>query len=70
MKKCCENCYHSSCCLDKPNLCSRYREMTIEEMVYEMMCANCEKAHYCHNVCENCDEYEDEVNRLYEEEGK
>lgn len=41
---------------------------TIEDIVYEQMCAGCEREHYCHNACENCDEYEDEVNRLYEEE--
>lgn len=43
---------------------------SIEEKVYEMMCAGCEREHYCHNACENCEEYEDEVNRQYEEEGK
>lgn len=43
---------------------------TIEERVYELMCANCENASYCHNACENCDEYEEEVNRLYEEGDK
>lgn len=39
----------------------------IEWEVYQLMCANCENAHYCHNACENCEEYDDEVNRLYDE---
>ena len=43
---------------------------TIEERVYELMCAGCEKEHYCHNACETCDEYADEVERLYDEQLK
>ena len=39
---------------------------TIEDIVYERMCADCEEAHRCHNLCENCDEYEDRVNHLYD----
>jgi len=42
--------------------------INIEDYVYEMMCMDCEHSYYCHINCENCDEYEDEVERLYEEE--
>ena len=43
-------------------------KISVEDKVYELMCEGCEHAHYCHNACENCDEYEDEVQRLYIEE--
>lgn len=39
----------------------------IEFEVYQEMCAGCENEHYCHNACENCDEYVDEVERRYQE---
>lgn len=42
----------------------------IEYEVYLSMCYGCENEHYCHNACENCDEYQDEIDRLYEEEKK
>lgn len=40
----------------------------IEEEVYQYMCANCERAYYCHNACVNCEEYEDELMERFEEE--
>lgn len=36
-----------------------------EKLLYESMCGNCERSHYCHNSCENCDEYEN----VYEQGG-
>ena len=42
-------------------------KISIEEKVYEYMCAGCEHEYFCHNACENCEEYEDEVDRLYME---
>lgn len=31
----------------------------IEEILYERFCNGCPDEHYCHNACENCDEYAD-----------
>jgi len=39
----------------------------IEEELYSRMCDGCENERRCHVYCENCDEYEDELNRMYEE---
>ena len=43
---------------------------TIEEIIYEEMCAGCENEHYCHSTCQNCDEYEDALNERYEHQNK
>ena len=43
------------------------KSVAIEQMVYQYMCVDCEHEHYCHNACENCEEYEDELDRLYKE---
>ena len=40
----------------------------IEWEVYQRMCAGCEREHYCHNNCENCEEYADAVEEEYEKE--
>lgn len=42
-------------------------EEDIEMMVYQMMCKDCPNARYCHEACENCEEYEEEIKRLTEE---
>lgn len=31
------------------------------QKLYEQMCSDCENAHRCHNRCENCDEFEEEL---------
>ena len=41
---------------------------TIEDRLYRLMCSDCPSARRCHVLCENCDEYEDELRRLEEEE--
>jgi len=43
------------------------KEESIEEMVYRYMCADCPSARRCHESCETCEEYEDEIQRLEEE---
>ena len=40
----------------------------IEYEVYQMLCVGCEREFYCHNNCENCEEYEDAINSEYEKE--
>lgn len=39
------------------------------EQVYQYMCKDCPSAHRCHNLCEECDEFQDELMRLENEEG-
>ena len=39
-------------------------EEDIEYKLYKMMCSDCPNARYCHEACENCDEYEEELQRL------
>lgn len=43
-------------------------DKNIEYKLYQLMCAGCEREHYCHNACETCDEYEEELARLYEKD--
>lgn len=43
------------------------RKVSVEERIYEMMCAGCERERHCHIWCENCDEYEDAVEEAYTE---
>lgn len=35
--------------------------MTIEEIIYARMCKSCPNAKKCHEECETCEEYEEEV---------
>ena len=43
-------------------------EEDIEMMVYRLMCSDCPNARRCHEECENCEEYEEEVERLQGEQ--
>lgn len=43
------------------------KKRDIEWEVYQIMCRGCEREHYCHNACENCEEYEEELERLQNE---
>lgn len=44
------------------------RERDIEYEVYWRMCRNCENAHYCHNACETCDEFAEELEMALNEQ--
>ena len=37
------------------------------EQLYQVMCKDCPGAHRCHNLCEECDEFQDELERLEKE---
>lgn len=34
------------------------------DQLYQIMCRDCPNAHRCHNRCEECDEFQDELERL------
>ena len=34
------------------------------DKLYEIMCKDCPSAHRCHNLCEECDEFQDELNKM------
>lgn len=36
----------------------------LEQIAYEKMCFACPNAKKCHEECENCDDFENEVERL------
>lgn len=36
----------------------------LEYELYKRMCGSCPNAKRCHEECENCDEYEEELERL------
>ena len=38
-------------------------EKDIEYKIYQLMCAGCEREHYCHNACETCEEYDEELEK-------
>lgn len=38
-------------------------EETIKDNVYMEMCRYCHKAKVCHDNCENCSDYEEQVKR-------
>ena len=41
-------------------------ENQARDKAYDEMCSTCERASYCHNWCETCDEYEDRADEIYE----
>ena len=34
------------------------------DKLYEIMCKDCPSAHRCHNLCEECDEFQDELDKM------
>ena len=40
------------------------KRLSIEEIVYDKMCMYCPNAKKCHEECESCDEFYEEVDRL------
>ena len=44
----------------------------LEELVYQRLCSNCPKAKECHDNCEHCDDYYDELvwEQAFEEKRK
>lgn len=46
---------------------SRVHAMGNEEFLYGRMCSNCIRAKVCHEECEFCDEFEDELDALDKE---
>lgn len=34
------------------------------DKLYQIMCKDCPGAVHCHNVCEECDEFQEELERL------
>ena len=40
------------------------KRLSIEEIVYDKMCMSCPSAKSCHEECESCDEFYEEVERL------
>ena len=40
------------------------KRLSIEEIVYDKMCMSCPNAKKCHEKCESCDEFYEEVERL------
>jgi len=43
-------------------------EEDIEMMVYQMLCKDCPNARRCHELCETCDEYEENLEELSKKE--
>ena len=37
------------------------------DKLYQAMCKDCPSAHRCHNLCEECDEFQEELERLENE---
>lgn len=35
--------------------------------LYERLCSGCPSARVCHETCENCEEYEEELQKLEEQ---
>ena len=44
------------------------RRYDIEMQLYSEMCANCPYAKKCHEDCENCDDFEEELERRMKDE--
>ena len=40
------------------------KRLSVEEIVYDKMCMRCPNAKKCHEECESCDEFYEEVERL------
>lgn len=40
----------------------------IEDLVYRKLCISCSKSKECHETCETCDLYDDEVDNELREE--
>jgi hypothetical protein len=47
---------------------SHFFEEDIEEHVYNRMCSGCERARYCHEECETCEEYDEAIEELEKDE--
>ena len=47
----------------------KYPYRDVEELCYIIMCVGCEDEKRCHDNCENCDEYYEELDELEKEEG-
>lgn len=39
----------------------------LENRVYAKMCSSCPKAKYCHEECVNCEEYDEELEKVVNE---
>ena len=44
-----------------------YPYKTLDELCYIMCCIQCPNEHACHNNCETCDEYEEQLEELEKE---
>lgn len=47
---------------------NHFYEQDIEEYVYSRMCAGCERERYCHEECETCEEYDNAIAELENDE--
>lgn len=47
---------------------NHFYEQDIEEHVYSRMCSGCERERYCHEECETCEEYDDAIEELENDE--
>ena len=45
-------------------------EWELEQAIYQRLCSHCPNAKYCHEECENCDEYEQTLARELESNEK
>lgn len=43
-------------------------EWELEQAIYQKLCSHCPNAKYCHEECENCDEYNETLERALEHE--
>ena len=41
-------------------------EEDLEMKIYQMLCSNCPNARKCHEQCETCEEYDEEIRKVEE----